>query len=211
MKSLARVMPISRRARWVPPLPGIMPSRISGNANSERSVAMRKSQATASSRPAPIVIPVDGGDDRLAAALGRGQRVAPQLEVGGRQREELGDVAARAERLAAGAADHDHAHARRRPRAPGRCRGTRCAWPPSSCSSWAGGRSTAWPPAPALLDAQELAHVVISVYWPSRSRRRRILPDAVLGISRDEDDAARALEVGEVGGCRGSGGRAPRR
>ena len=55
MKSFARVIPMRRSARWVPPLPGIMPSRISGNANSERTVAMRKSQATASSRPAPIV------------------------------------------------------------------------------------------------------------------------------------------------------------
>ena len=44
---------------------------------------------------------VDGGDDGLPAALGRGERVAPQLEVGGREREELRDVAARAEGLAA--------------------------------------------------------------------------------------------------------------
>src|SRR5262249_25016523 len=43
-------------------------------------------------------------------ALGRRQRVAPMLEIGRRQREELGHVAAGAERLAAGAADDDHAH-----------------------------------------------------------------------------------------------------
>src|SRR5207237_61107 len=49
MKSLPRVMPMRRSARWVPPLPGIIPSRTSGNANSDRKVASRKSQATASS------------------------------------------------------------------------------------------------------------------------------------------------------------------
>ena len=54
MKSLARVMPMSRIARWVPPLPGIIPSRTSGKANSEWSVAMRRSHATANSRPAPM-------------------------------------------------------------------------------------------------------------------------------------------------------------
>ena len=70
MKSLARVIPISRSARCVPPLPGIMPSRTSGKANSERSVATRKSQATASSSPAPMVKP------SMAAMTGFRQRSA---------------------------------------------------------------------------------------------------------------------------------------
>src|SRR6266571_3241704 len=69
-------MPIRRRARWVPPLPGIIPSLTSGNANSDRSVATRKSHATASSRPAPIVYPsiaaITGFRHRSAA-----ERVSP--------------------------------------------------------------------------------------------------------------------------------------
>src|SRR5256885_2975399 len=47
-----------------------MPSRTSGTATSERSVAMRKSHATASSRPAPIVYP------SIAATTGFRQRSA---------------------------------------------------------------------------------------------------------------------------------------
>src|SRR5688572_20240174 len=70
MNSLARVIPIRRSARWVPPLPGIMPSRISGNANSERRVATRMSQARASSRPAPMAKP------SIAATTGLRQRSA---------------------------------------------------------------------------------------------------------------------------------------
>jgi hypothetical protein len=46
----------------------------------------------------------------MAEALGRGQRVAPHLEIGRRQREELGDVAAGAEGLAARPAHDDDAH-----------------------------------------------------------------------------------------------------
>src|SRR5262249_39579868 len=53
---------------------------------------------------------VDRGDDRLGAALGRRERVAPALEIRRGQRQELRDIAAGAERLAAGAADHDDAH-----------------------------------------------------------------------------------------------------
>jgi hypothetical protein len=62
-------------------------------------------------QPGPHGISVDGRDDGLAAPLGRGQRVAPQLEVGGGQGEELGHVAAGAEGLAAGASNHDHTNA----------------------------------------------------------------------------------------------------
>src|SRR5262249_14496645 len=54
---------------------------------------------------------VDGGDDGLAAPLGGRQRVTPELEIRGLLLEELRHVAAGAERLAAGAADHDHAYA----------------------------------------------------------------------------------------------------
>src|SRR4029453_4550321 len=36
---------------------------------------------------------------------------------------------------------------------------------------------------PGALDSKKLAHGRTSVYWPSRSSRRNILPEAVLGIS----------------------------
>ncbi len=127
-------------------------------------------------------VAVDGGDDGLAAPLGPAQRVAPQLEVGRRQREELGDVAASAERLATGAPDHDHpdrvitveVHEQRGELVAHGHRHRvhlRLAVDPHR-----GDRALP-------LHSQELAHRAISVYLPSRSRRRRILPDAVFGIS----------------------------
>src|SRR6266542_689521 len=51
---------------------------------------------------------IDGRDDGLPAALRRGQRVAPQLQLGRRKGQELRDVAAGAEGLAPRAANHDH-------------------------------------------------------------------------------------------------------
>src|SRR5262249_62300286 len=42
-------------------------------------------------------VAVDRGDDRLATPLGPAERVAPQLQVGRREREELRHVATRPE------------------------------------------------------------------------------------------------------------------
>ena len=50
---LARDRPIRRASRWVPPLPGIMPSFTSGSANSLRAVASLMSHDRAISRPTP--------------------------------------------------------------------------------------------------------------------------------------------------------------
>src|SRR5579884_300400 len=53
IRSLARAGPTSRLRRWVPPPPGMMPSRISGWPKRASSAATRKSQARASSQPPP--------------------------------------------------------------------------------------------------------------------------------------------------------------
>src|SRR5262245_52222645 len=130
----------------------------------------------------PHRIPVDRGDDWLPAPLGGGERVAPQLEIGGGQREELGHVAAGAERLAAGATNNHDPHGlvalegSKDPRELVSHRDRhrvhlRLAVDPD-------GRDGA-----GALDAQELAHGRTSVYRPSRSSRRSILPEAVFGIS----------------------------
>src|SRR2546425_136004 len=143
-------------------------------------------------------IAIDGSDDRLAAPLGPGQGVAPQLEVGRRQGEELGDVATGAERLAAGAADHHHAdrviaveaHEHRRDLVAHGHRHRihlRLAVDPHG-----GDR-------PLPLHSQELAHRAISVYRPSRSRRRRIFPDAVFGISVTNTNRRGRLKLASSG------------
>ena len=51
--SLARPSPTSRASRCVPPEPGIIPIVASGSAIWMSSAAMRKSHASASSRPTP--------------------------------------------------------------------------------------------------------------------------------------------------------------
>src|SRR5262249_51081567 len=56
--SLARAGPMSRGSRWVPPAPGMMPSRISGWPSWAPSPATRKSAHSASSRPPPSAYPV---------------------------------------------------------------------------------------------------------------------------------------------------------
>ncbi len=53
IRFLARPSPIIRASRWLPPLPGIIPRRISGSPISTLSAAMRKSEASASSSPTP--------------------------------------------------------------------------------------------------------------------------------------------------------------
>src|ERR1700683_1739817 len=58
MRLLARAGPISRGSRWVPPSPGMTPSRISGTPNLAFSPATRKSAHSASSRPPPSAEPV---------------------------------------------------------------------------------------------------------------------------------------------------------
>ena len=50
---MACCLPITRARRWVPPPPGMIPSRISGWPNSALSEATIMSQASASSQPPP--------------------------------------------------------------------------------------------------------------------------------------------------------------
>ena len=65
---MARDGPISRGSRWVPPAPGMMPSRISGWPTLAFSPSTRKSAHRASSRPPPSAYPV------IAAMTGLGIR-----------------------------------------------------------------------------------------------------------------------------------------
>ena len=69
----ARDRPIRRASRWVPPLPGIMPSRISGRANCVRVVARRISVARAISKPTPKQYPstavITGLGERAGAVM----------------------------------------------------------------------------------------------------------------------------------------------
>ena len=53
MRSLARLGPTSRVSRWVPPAPGMIPSRISGWPSTASSAANRTSAHSASSQPPP--------------------------------------------------------------------------------------------------------------------------------------------------------------
>ena len=74
-------MPMSRMARWVPPLPGSCPAAPpetrtrTGRGHAE---VARNGQLEAG----PHRIPVDRGDHRFPASLGGRGRVAPQLEIG---------------------------------------------------------------------------------------------------------------------------------
>ena len=52
-RSLALAGPTSRGSRWVPPAPGMMPSRISGWPSLALSPQTRKSAVSASSQPPP--------------------------------------------------------------------------------------------------------------------------------------------------------------
>ena len=53
MMSFARLGPTSRLSRWVPPAPGMMPSRTSGWPSVASSAAIRMSAHSASSHPPP--------------------------------------------------------------------------------------------------------------------------------------------------------------
>ena len=53
IRSFARLGPTSRASRWVPPRPGMMPSRISGWPKLALSAAIRMSAHSASSQPPP--------------------------------------------------------------------------------------------------------------------------------------------------------------
>jgi hypothetical protein len=100
MKSLPRVIPIRRSARYHPE-----PDLGEGELGPERrdpEVARHRQLEPGAHREA-----VDGREHRLPAPLRRRQRVAPQLEIGRGLIEELRDVAARAEGLAARTTDHD--------------------------------------------------------------------------------------------------------
>src|SRR5207237_1726278 len=154
--------------------------------------------------PRPHRISVDVCDDLLAAPLLGGEGVAPQLDVCGLLLEELGHVAAGSERLAAGAADHDHAH------------GLVGLEPREDAGKLVAHRDRhrvhpglAIDPdgrhGPGALDSKKLAHGRTSVKWPSRSRRRSILSDAVLGISATNTKRRGRLKfAGPVGGARRS-------
>ena len=117
-RSLARAGPTSRASRWVPPPPGMMPSRISGWPKRAPSDATRKSHARASSQPPPRAKPLTAamvGQGRSATALSA-RRKAPPMRPPGRLVEgerllaaalgELGDVGAGREHL--GPAGHHH-------------------------------------------------------------------------------------------------------
>ena len=58
---------MSRAARWVPPMPGITPSVISGKPTLAVAPAIRKSQHRAN-QAAPERIPGDGSDRRFGRA-----------------------------------------------------------------------------------------------------------------------------------------------
>src|SRR5207253_8516904 len=126
---------------------------------------------------------VDGLDHWLPAALGRAERVPPLLEVVGGLREELRDVAARAERGPAGAADDHHADGVVRLQVAEELRQL-VSHRHRDRVHLGGTVDPDRRPRPLPLHAPTVAHDRISVYWPSRSSRRRILPDGVLGISR---------------------------
>ena len=68
MMSLATEGPTSRGSRWVPPAPGMTPSRISGWPSFALSPHTRKSAHRASSQPPPRAYPV------TAAMTGFGMR-----------------------------------------------------------------------------------------------------------------------------------------
>ena len=65
---MALNLPTARTRRWVPPMPGMMPMRISGWAKLACSPAMMMSQCIASSLPPPKAKP------HTAAIIGFGQR-----------------------------------------------------------------------------------------------------------------------------------------
>ena len=52
-RSIALALPMARVRRWVPPMPGMVPSVISGWPNFAVSAAMMKSHIIASSQPPP--------------------------------------------------------------------------------------------------------------------------------------------------------------
>ena len=84
--SAARVSPAMRATRWLPPLPGIWPSITSGNASKVSLVAMRMSQAMASSSPTPIayfsITQITGLGQRCGAAMFQARsRHAVELDV----------------------------------------------------------------------------------------------------------------------------------
>ena len=109
--------PTSRARRWVPPPPGMMPSRISGWPSWPSRLPMRKSQARASSQPPPRAKPADGGDRRPGdgghRVEGRAGSAAPSSRRPRRGAAELADVGAGGEDPVA-AGDDDRARAGRR-------------------------------------------------------------------------------------------------
>ena len=116
MSSRARVSPTRFTSRSVPPKPGIRPRLISGCPSRARDDAIRRSQASASSRPPPRATPF------MTPRTGTGRprpRPSPRARARrrhappGRHGRHRGDVRARRERLLAAPGDHQHAHAPR--------------------------------------------------------------------------------------------------
>ena len=83
MRSLARLGPTSRVSRWVPPPPGMMPSRISGWPNLARVEANRTSQARASSQPPPSAYPLTAATTMrgMAASASRASTNRPPMRA----------------------------------------------------------------------------------------------------------------------------------
>jgi len=63
---MALALPTARVSRWVPPMPGMTPSLISGWPNRALSAAMMSSHCIASSQPPPSAKAGHRGDNRLA-------------------------------------------------------------------------------------------------------------------------------------------------
>src|SRR5213596_2248521 len=106
ISSLASGAPRIRGSSWVPPMPGKMPSVVSGTPNTAVSLATMKSDRIASSQPPARAKP------STAAITGTGQRALLEDHVLGAPRlvghpVALLEIAARAERLVARARE-DH-------------------------------------------------------------------------------------------------------
>ena len=110
ISSLARLGPISRVSRWVPPAPGMMPSLISGWPSIASSAAIRMSAHSASSQPPPSAYPLiaatTGLRIRATAAKCPAARRECAHHVGVRQACHLLDVGPGGENLLA-AGQHD--------------------------------------------------------------------------------------------------------
>ena len=110
MSSIARAFPIARVRRWVPPAPGMTPSRISGWPKLASSAATIMSQAIASSQPPPSAKPrtaAMSGSPMARDALPRPSNRHRSRQRRRRLRFELTDIGPGRERPIARAGDDD--------------------------------------------------------------------------------------------------------